>query len=247
MTSPDQVDAAREQCSYEPWFQLASTLGTEANWLVNDAAYLRGRVGAGKPLDITDLRARVADMACTLAAYDAAIAAGKVKVTNEEWSALRKGGRPAHQDPRHRNPAGAGRSRSAEPVEGRKRAAQLVEVDSAARTKGCAGAGVMSAAADRLKTERAEVYLREILRIASAGQIDIATAGDLVNGIHGRAALLTALSEIKINAIAAEVLLRSCHPFAGVAQPSRAPDASHQEVASSNLAPRSTLAAGSKP
>jgi hypothetical protein len=67
----------------------------------------------------------------------------------------------------------------------------------------------MSSASAALKTARAESCLREILRVASAGQISIGTAGVLINGVHDRAALLTALREIKVKAIEAEVLLRS--------------------------------------
>ena len=60
-----------------------------------------------------------------------------------------------------------------------------------------------------LKTARAEGCLREILRVASAGQITIGTAGVLITGIHDRATLLEALRAIKVKAIEAEVLLRS--------------------------------------
>jgi hypothetical protein len=68
----------------------------------------------------------------------------------------------------------------------------------------------MSLASNALKTARAEGCMREILWVASCGQISLATAGVLINGVHAdRTSLLTDLRRIKAKATEAEVLLRS--------------------------------------
>lgn len=100
--TPELIEAARAardaelaELAYEPWFHLASTAGTTAHWLADDAAYLRGRRDLGRSPDVSDIRGRIEDLGRALAAYDAAIASGKTKVTNAEWNKCCKRGRPS--------------------------------------------------------------------------------------------------------------------------------------------------------
>lgn len=99
--------------------------------------------------------------------------------------------------------------------------------------------------AQTLKTKRAEACLREILRVASCGQVSLATAAVLIDGQRDRAALLSDLRAIKAQAIQAEVLLRSYDPadsIAGLAQAEHR-NASHSGDAVSNPSPAPANAA----
>lgn len=98
---------------------------------------------------------------------------------------------------------------------------------------------------ESMMTARVEACFRDMLLSVAAGRLACS---------HGRRReILDHIRTVKGKAIEAEVLLRALdrrvpasrqlEEFAGVAQPARAPDASHQEVESSNPSPRSTALA----
>jgi hypothetical protein len=89
--------AARDAESYQPDMHLTTCLRYVGAEIIAEASMLRGRRTAGAEINeyvMRDLRAAVSEAASAMAAYDAAIAAGKANVTNGEWRELKKAARP---------------------------------------------------------------------------------------------------------------------------------------------------------
>jgi hypothetical protein len=80
--------------SYETELHLITELSHHGATLLEEAAILKGVYRSSGRLDMTFVRQPALNATAAFAAYDAAIAAGKTRITHGEWKQLIKAALP---------------------------------------------------------------------------------------------------------------------------------------------------------